>query len=174
MLAVLDRDGLDGIVPAARVEGEPKKIIPPLGGSPSFSLVHGITFTGGLLVRGTALLRAKTGRPLTMDSDFAGLADLCVSRGVEILPWPEAVFEQSKHRAKTHRDVPSRLHAYNDASPLERYYMLASGVASDGMRSRKRDLAMGLMDLGLGSVVRFGAWGLRRARRIGSRLRLKR
>lgn len=174
MLGDLDREGLDALVPAAE-SGEKMfaRTIPPLGGSPSFSLLHGVAFTGGLLVRGTTLLKAKGTKPLIMDSDFCGLADLCVANGVQVWPWPEPVFDLPLgRRARTHDAGPARLHAYNDSPPAERYYMLAMNYSAAHLRlNRKRELAIALIELGVAPIVHLGSRALGAARRIRSRFR---
>ena len=127
------------------------------------------------MIRGTALLRAKGARPLVIDSEFLGLADLCVARGVEILPWPEPLFETpGEYKRVPQNSAPGRLALYSECSPLDRYYMVSIGyAASNGHNgsSSKRELAMELVRFGLGPVVRLGLWGTRQVRAIRSRVR---
>jgi glycosyltransferase involved in cell wall biosynthesis len=174
MLRALEADGVDGLLPAARIAGDgPARIVPPLGGSPAFSAFEGVTFTGAMLVRSEALFRAREGRTLAMETPFLGLADFSVTRGT-ILPYPLAALEWSEHhRVETRSPLPARISAYDEASPTDRYYMLATGYgALHGERpvARKREVALALVNLGLGPMVRLGSWGLRRARGMRARM----
>lgn len=179
MRNALGCEGVDGVVPAARIigGGQPKTM-PSLGGSASFSLFQGLTFTGGLLVRGDALLAAKWQRSFAVESAFMGLADFCATRGSEIWPWPEAVFDRAEdYVTEDCWALPARVAAYEDSSSIDRYYMLSTGYgAAAGVRStgKKRRLAVAVADLGLGALLRAASWGLRRARRLRSLLRFKR
>ena len=116
------------------------------------------------------LITASLAHPLVVESAFLGLADYLVTSGVEIWPWPEPAFEYPKGLQLAPRSAtPARLAAYAGSSPAERYYMLSIGSSSPN--THKRELAMALIDLGLGPVVRLGAWGLRHARGIRHTLR---
>jgi glycosyltransferase involved in cell wall biosynthesis len=179
MRKALGCEGVDGVVPAARIiGGGPPRIMPSLGGSASFSLFQGLTFTGGLLVRGDALLTAKWKRPFAVESAFMGLADFCATRGSEIWPWPEAVFDRPEdYETEDRSALPARVAAYEDSSSIDRYYMLSTGYgAAAGVRStgHKRRLALAIADLGFGTLLRFASWGLRRARKLRSLLRRNR
>jgi glycosyltransferase involved in cell wall biosynthesis len=174
MRAALGCEGVDGLVPAAALPGA---VIPSLGGSPSFALYRGLTFTGGMLVRGEALLAAKWRRPYAVESAFLGLADFCVTRGIEIWPYPAPVFQRSEEETPELGALPIRLAAYDDASAVDRYYMLATGYgAATGVRStgHRRRLAVAVANLGLGSLLRGAWWGLQRAKRLRAFLRRRR
>jgi glycosyltransferase involved in cell wall biosynthesis len=175
MRVALGSEGVDGLVPAALLSST--TVIPPLGGSPSFALYRGLTFTGGLLVRGEALLAAKWRRPYAAESAFLGLADFCVTRGIEVWPYPEPVFERASEELPELGALPIRLAAYDDASAVDRYYMLATGYgAATGVRStgHRRRLAVAAANLGLGSLLRGAWWGLQRARKLRAFLRRRR
>jgi hypothetical protein len=179
MLSALSGADVDGFQPAAEVVGgQSRRMVPPLGGDPAFALVEGSTFTGGLLVRGEAFTRARLGRGLAQESAFMGLADFCVTRGIEIWPYPQPVFERPEHwTAGTARPVPARVMAFNDCSGTDRYYMLAAGYGAginERAGSQKRLMALAMIDLGLLRVVRFASWTRRRVRGIRSRLHLGR
>jgi glycosyltransferase involved in cell wall biosynthesis len=179
MLLALYGADIDGLQPAAEVIGEgPHKTVLPLGGDPSFALFEGATFTGGLLVRGEALQRARVGRPLAAESAFLGLADFCVTRGIEIWPYPQAVFARAEHWTMgTEKSIPARLMAFDDCSATDRYYMLAARYdarrGEPGTRQKRR-MALALIDLGLPQVVRFASWTRKRVRAMRSRLSLGR
>src|SRR5207244_9639695 len=109
----------------------------PLGGSAAFSLYEGVTFTGALLLRREALLAAKAGQPFAVESPFLGLADFCVARNARIWPYPEAVVERSGGTAIEARSaLPARVAAYGQASPSDRYYMLAAGYGAANQQGR--------------------------------------
>ena len=159
-------DGADGLQPAARRGG---RIIPPLGGSAVFSLYEGSTFTGALAIRRDALNAARASRPFAFDAPFLGLADYVVARNARVLPYPRAVIEQSDDCTFAAKSAsPLRIAAYDDASPNNRYYMLAGGYDA-ASRERtvgyKRMLAFAAIELGLSRTVRFGARVLRVLRR---------
>jgi glycosyltransferase involved in cell wall biosynthesis len=161
---------VDGLLPAAVVgRKRGSRIIPPLGGSASFSLFEGVTFTGALLVRRGVLEAAKAGRPFAVESPFMGLADFCVARSERIWPYPEPVVNLPDDGPITVRSsLPARIAVYDNASPTERYYMLAAGygAATEGRSApSKRELALAAVDLGFASLVRVGSWGLRRFKR---------
>jgi glycosyltransferase involved in cell wall biosynthesis len=181
MLSALEGAEADGLQPAAEVVGEraPKTVL-PLGGDPSFTLFEGATFTGGLVVRADALRRARAWRELAAESAFMGLGDFCVTRGIDIWPYPEVVFERAEEWTEgAARPLPTRLMAFDECSPADRYYMLAAGygtsgyVVGPGQRpGRQRRTVMALVDLGLLPVVRVGSWARRRLRDLGPRLPL--
>jgi glycosyltransferase involved in cell wall biosynthesis len=177
MLSALDRVGIDGFQPAAEVAGEgTPRTVAPLGGDPSFTLFAGATFTGGLVVSTEALKRARSGRRFAIESDFMGLADFCVTRGIEIWPYPEPVFERPEDWSRHYPEWnPARVMAFDDCSSVDRYYMLATGYGSGkdkGASPQKRMLVMNLVNVGLVRVVRY-AMRIRRARRsIRSRFSL--
>jgi len=179
MLSALDHADVDGLQPAAEVvSGRTRRIVLPLGGDPSFTLFEGATFTGGLLVRGEAFKRAKWGRGFAGESAFMGLADFCVTRGIEIWPYPEAVFDRPEHWTMgTARPLPARVMAFDDCSATDRYYMLAAGYGA-GTNERpveqKKLMALAMIDLGLLRLVRYASWARRRLRSIRSRLSLGR
>src|SRR5437762_10367286 len=115
MLSALNNADIDGLQPAAEVVGgRIRRIIPPLGGDPSFTLFEGATFTGGLLVRAEAFKRARLGRELAVESAFMGLADFCVTRGIEIWPYPDPVFDRPEYWTMgTAKPLPARLMAFD-------------------------------------------------------------
>jgi glycosyltransferase involved in cell wall biosynthesis/predicted O-methyltransferase YrrM len=169
MMRAFARTPVDGLLPAGRIN-EPRRsrIVPPLA-STAFSLFEGVTFAGAMLMRREALIDAKRGRPLAADSPFMGLADYCVTRAKNIVPYPEPVFE---HSVDVHIDVrsslPARIAAYAEASPNDRYYMLAAGysaVREVTPITSRRDLALGAVDFGLDALVRIGSRVVRRVRR---------
>ncbi|MBV8858863.1 MAG: glycosyltransferase [Acidobacteria bacterium] len=181
MLAALEGVGADGLQPAASASGAgAPKTVPPLGGDPSFTLFEGATYTGGLLVRAESLGRARAWREPSAESAFAGLADFCVTRGIEIWPHPEAVFEQAEGWARdAARPLPARVQAFDECPPADRYYMLSAGygtsayVAGAGGRAgAHRRTVLALIDLGLLPVVRAASWARRRVRAAGSRVPL--
>lgn len=170
MLLALSASDIDGLQPAAEVIGETdRKAVPPLGGDPSFALFEGPTFTGGLLVRGAALKRAMFGRDFVIESAFMGLADFCMTRGQEIWPYPELVFERSANwTLPTHRSLPARLKLFDESSPTDRYYMLAMGYGATHLHNRTlRPAALALVDAGLPRLVRVAS----RTRRLVGKLR---
>lgn len=181
MLAALEGVEADGLQPAAEVSGgrAPKTVL-PLGGDPAFTLFEGATFTGGLLVRAGALRRARAWRELAAESAFMGLADFCVTRGIEIWPYPEAVFERAEDWAGSGaRSLPTRVKAFDECSPADRYYMLAAGYGTSGYvvgagprPGGQRRTVMALIDLGLLPVVRAASWARRRVRDVGPRVPL--
>jgi hypothetical protein len=179
MLLALNGADIDGLQPAAEVVGEGvRRTVLPLGGDPSFALFEGATFTGGLLVRGEAFRRARLGRGLAAESAFMGLADFCVTRGIEIWPYPQAVFERPERwTIGTERSIPARVMAFDDCSANDRYYMLTARYdarkGEPGVRQKRR-MALALVDMGLPQVVRFASWIRRRIRGIRSRLSLGR
>jgi hypothetical protein len=174
MLRALETDGVDGLIPAAIIPGEALRIVPPLGGSPTFSLFEGVTFTGALLVRSETLFHARAHRAFAKEAPFLGLADYCVTRASAILPFPLPVLERPEHyRLDLRSPLPARVAAYDESTPTERYYMLAMGFgAANGERptAQKREVALAMLGAGLGPVVRLGSWGLRRARGVRSRV----
>ncbi len=171
----LECDGIDGLIPAARLGGAPPRIVLPLGGSAAFSLFQGVTFTGGLLVRGDSMVNARGNRSLVHGSAFMGLPDFCVPGGTALWPWPETVFDCPRSfDPRDHPPLPGRVAAYDDASAIDRYYMLSTGFgAVTGLSSTggKRRLAVLAADLGFGTVLRAGLRGLKTAKRLWSRLR---
>ncbi|HKO56448.1 MAG TPA: class I SAM-dependent methyltransferase [Thermoanaerobaculia bacterium] len=171
MLRAADVAGVDGLLPAARVA---QRIIPPLGGSASFALFEGVTFTGAMLVRRDVITATVAGRALATESPFLGLADFCVARSAAIWPYPEVVVEWPEEcRVEVKSGLPARIIAYGDAPSADRYYMLAAGYGAanrSGAASLKRELARALVDLGVSPLIRLGSWGLRRARRVRARL----
>jgi hypothetical protein len=179
MLRALDSADIDGLQPAAEVLGErTRRTVLPLGGDPSFALFEGATFTGGLLVRGEAFRRARVGRGLAAESAFMGLADFCVTRGIEIWPYPQAVFERPERwMMGAERSLPLRVMAFDDCSANDRYYMLAARYDArkgEATVRQKRRMALAMIDLGLPQVVRFASWIRSRMRGIRSRLSLGR
>ncbi|HBB87586.1 MAG TPA: hypothetical protein DC047_08225 [Blastocatellia bacterium] len=179
MLMALYVADIDGLQPAAEVVGEGmRRTVLPLGGDPSFTLFEGATFTGGLLVRGEAFRRARVGRCLAAESAFMGLADFCVTRGIEIWPYPQAVFERSEQwTMNAERSIPARVMAFDDCSANDRYYMLAARYDArrgEPVVRQKKRMALALVDLGLPQVVRFAFWTRRLVRGIRSRLSLGR
>jgi len=161
MLQAFASAPVDGVVPAGRIGS---RDIPPLGGCATFSLYEGVTFTGAMLVRREALVKARSGRALAVESPFVGLADFCVARNMRIWPYPEVVTECPEDRAIAVRSsLPARVAAYDDASPDDRYYMLAAGygAASQQRIESKRQLILAAVDLGWSPLIRL----LRRFRR---------
>ncbi len=170
MLESLGTAGVDGLIPAGGVTGERRSsVVPPLGGSAPFSLFQGVTFTGALLMRREALVAAKEGRALAIESPFMGLADACVTQSERIWPYPEIVTEYvESFRLMVKSSFPARVAAYDDVSPTDRYYMLAAGYGAANHErpvAYKRELALAAINLGLTPLVRIGAWAMRRLRR---------
>ncbi len=154
MHAALRRSDVDGLLPAAEVvSGRLRRIIPSLGGDPAFALFEGVTFTGGLLVRGHAVRRAMLGRALAPESAFMGLADFCVTRQSQLWPFPEPVFEFPEHFVAHCRSaVPARVKAYDECPTTDRYYMVAAGYGAAGpdqARGRRLQTALAMIDLAL-------------------------
>jgi hypothetical protein len=181
MLAALDDPDIDGLQPATEAIGErARKTVLPLGGDPSFTLFEGATYTGGLLVRGEGLKRAGLWRELAVESAFMGLADFCVTRGMDIWPYPLPVFERSDDWTEsTARTLPTRVKAFGDCSPVDRYYMLAAGYGAAGYGAgtneqpgRQRLTALAMIDHGLLPLLRLASWTRRRMRDILPRMPL--
>ncbi len=176
MLAALQRAGVDGLLPAARVIGETtSRFVPPLGGSASFSLFEGVTFTGAMLVTREALREATAGQALAVESPFMGLADFCVAKGSRIWPYPAAVVERAEDcKIDVKSPLPARVGAYDGASTNDRYYMLAAGYGAASHErpiGYKRQLALAMVDLGIAPLLRLGLRSLRLAGGVRSRLR---
>jgi glycosyltransferase involved in cell wall biosynthesis/SAM-dependent methyltransferase len=169
MLQSMNRAPVDGLVPAGRVIGRRRtRVIPPLGGSAAFSFLEGVTFTGAMLVRREALLRAKSGRALATDSPFLGLTDFCVTRNERIWPYPEVVVERPSDCAVDVKSaLPARVAAYGEVSSDDRFYMLAAGYGADASQRRRvnaRQLALTAADYGFSYAVRAGSWLFRKLR----------
>jgi len=169
MLQAMNHAPADGLIPAGRVIGRRRaRIIPPLGGSAAFSLFEGATFTGAMLVRREVLARAKSGRALSIESPFLGLADFCVTRAERIWPYPEVVVERPSDCAIDVKGaLPARIAAYGDVSSDDRYYMLAAGYGAAAGQTRRispSQLALTAADLGLSFAVRAGSWLARKLR----------
>ena len=176
LIRALDIGSAQGLIPAGRVTTDRgSRFIPPLGGSPAFSLYRGVTFTGAMLVRLDVLCAAMRGRPLAPESPFMGLPDFCVASGDRIWPYPDPVVEHPLSLELAVRSaLPSRVAAYAGAPELDRFYMLAAGYgAANGEMSlsRRREVALALMDLGLAPVVRLASSTLSRARQLRGRRR---
>ncbi len=159
MCEALSRTDIGGLQPAAEITGEPPRIVAPLGGDPAFTLLEGATYTGGLVVQPAALARILLDRELQHESAFMGLADFSVTRGVEICPYPDVVFERSAGwTMPAIALLPARLAAFADCSSTDRYYMLAAGYPT---RTRppvwQRRAALTLVKLGLFRLVRVAA-----------------
>jgi glycosyltransferase involved in cell wall biosynthesis len=179
MVRALESARVDGLLPAGRIVDvtpagtrgttQAERVIPPLGGSPAFSLFEGVTWTGAMLVRRSTLSAARAGRPLSLESPFLGLADLCVTHGDRIWPYPEPVVERSKDTVFAVKgSLPARVSAYGDASAVDRYYMLSMGygsVSQDRPVAARREFALAAVSMGLAPLVRFGAGIWRRLRR---------
>jgi glycosyltransferase involved in cell wall biosynthesis len=170
MLQSLAAAPVDGLLPAARLTDKSgSRVVPPLGGSPAFSLFEGVTFTGALLVRRQSLFAAKAGRPFAVDSPFMGLSDFCVAGNARIWPYPAPVVELPDDCVIAVRSsLPARVAAYDDASSTERYYMLAAGygaVNQERLIAPRREVALAAVDLGLAPLIRIASWALRRLRR---------
>jgi glycosyltransferase involved in cell wall biosynthesis/predicted O-methyltransferase YrrM len=176
MLGALEATApVDGLLPAAE-EVDPDgrvRFVPPLGGSPSFSLYEGVTFTGALLVRRRALVEARRAHPLALGSAFVGLGDFCVAGGADIWPYPEPVVRWPAGTTLHVRDAaPARLAAYGEAAG-DRHYMLAAGYGyATGARSVSggRERAYELVELGLAPVVKMAALAVRAARTARARV----
>ncbi|HEY4641362.1 MAG TPA: class I SAM-dependent methyltransferase [Thermoanaerobaculia bacterium] len=166
MVLALESSNLDGLLPAGKLA---ETMIPPLGGSAAFSLFEGVTFTGAMLIRRTFLEKARAGRELMMESPFVGLPDLCVTQSQKIWPYPEVVVERAEEtRFEIKASLPARVAAYGEASPVDRYYMLAMGYGSVNHErpvAFKRELALAAVNMGLAPVVRIGSWMWRRFRK---------
>ncbi|MBV8544075.1 MAG: class I SAM-dependent methyltransferase [Acidobacteria bacterium] len=178
MVLALESSNLDGLLPAGRLAQTGVSVahvaktlvsVPPLGGSAAFSLFEGVTFTGAMLMRRTSLEKARAGRQLTMEIPFAGLADLSVTHGEKIWPYPEVVVERAEeNRFEIKGSLPARVAAYDQASSVDRYYMLAMGYGSVNHErpvAFKRELALAAVNMGLAPVARIGSWMWRRLRR---------
>ena len=171
MLSALNGADIDGLQPAAEVVGGPtQRTVLPLGGDPAFTLYEGATFTGGLLVRSEAFKRARLGRSFPTESPFMGLADFCVTRGIEIWPYPQPVFERPEHwTIGNPRRLPAQVMAFDDCSATDRYHMLAAGYGA-GTNERggnqRRLMALRMVELGLLRVVRFASKTRRRIRGV--------
>lgn len=179
LLSALEVAEADGLQPAAEVVGDrTRRTVVPLGGDPTFALFEGATFTGGLLVRGEAFKRARLWRELAVESAFMGLADFCVTRGVEVWPHPSRVFEWNEGWAVGNaKSLPARVKAFDECSPTDRYYMLACGYGTGGggtagQTSKRRLTALALIDLGLLPLVRLASGARRGARAVRQRLPL--
>jgi glycosyltransferase involved in cell wall biosynthesis len=177
MLGAFDVAPADGLLPTARVSDRfgATSFMPPLGGSPAFSLYEGVTFTGAMLVRRQALTAARQGRALAAESPFLGLSDFCVASGCRIWPYPEAVVHRAAEVSlRVRNPVPARIGAYDAASAADRFHMLATGYGGlndEPSLARRREIALALVDRGLAPVVRVASWTLRRGRGIRGRLR---
>jgi glycosyltransferase involved in cell wall biosynthesis len=182
MVLALESSNLDGLLPAGRLAQTGVSVahvaqkllsVPPLGGSAAFSLFEGVTFTGAMLMRRTSLEKARAGRQLTMESPFAGLADLSVTHSEKLWPYPEVVVERAEenrfeNRFESRGSLPARVAAYGEASAVDRYYMLAMGYGSVNQGrpvAFKRELALAAVNMGLAPVVRIGSWMWRRLRK---------
>jgi glycosyltransferase involved in cell wall biosynthesis len=174
MVLALESSNVDGLLPAGRLDvAQTLLSVPPLGGSAAFSLFEGVTFTGAMLMRRTSLEKARAGRQLTMESPFAGLADLSVTHSEKIWPYPEVVVERAEenrfeNQFESRGSLPARVATYGEASPVDRYYMLAMGYGSVNHErpvAFKRELALAAVNMGLAPVVRIGSWMWRRFRK---------
>ncbi|HVT03753.1 MAG TPA: class I SAM-dependent methyltransferase [Thermoanaerobaculia bacterium] len=175
MLTALGTEGVEGLLPTARVTGgDFSRVMPPLGGSPAFSLYEGVTFTGALLVRGETVLAAKAGRSFAVESPFMGLADFCVTRG-DLWPCPLTALERPHDYVMNVKSaLPARVASYAESSLTDRYYMLATGYGAangESLMGQKREVALALVDVGLARFVRIGSWGLRQAKRARAVIR---
>jgi len=172
MLEALAASGVDGLMPASRrVTQRGTRTIPTLGGSAPFSLYEGVTYAGAMLMRRDAFVEAKRGRELDIQAPFLAFADFCITGAKRVWPYPDVVQDQT-HQANADiaKALPSRVAAYENTSPNDRYYMLASAYRAGGKPLRtKRDLALAAVDLGFAPLVRIGSGALRRLRRWRSR-----
>jgi len=171
MLSALTTADMDGLQPAGEVpSGRARRIIVPLGGDPVFTLFEGATFTGGLLVRGSAFARMLRGR--------AYYSDLIATEGLEIWPYPQPVFEGSARWAPAPvTSLPSRVRALAGGSEANRRLAAkVRGVADTDHRPRRGRVvwALWLIDLGLAPLVRVAASTRRRLRAVRSRRWLNR
>lgn len=168
MLQTMNHAPVDGLIPAGRAVGRRTRVIPPLGGSAAFSLFEGATFTGAMLVRRETLAGAKSGRALSIESPFLGLADFCVTRAERIWPYPDVVLERPSDCAIDAKGaLPARIAAYGDVSSDDRYYMLAAGYGAAAAQPRRispSQLALTAADFGLTFAVRAMSWLLRKLR----------
>jgi hypothetical protein len=113
---------------------------------------------------------AKQGE-IVPDAPFLGLADLCTAT-CDVWPSPEVAFELSMIPTRLTPVDPARVAAYAEASALDLRYMLATGFgAYVGAPSagRRREVAIALIDAGLGSGVRLASRALRHARAVRAR-----
>jgi len=169
MLEAMERAGVDGLVPAGCITGERRtRVIPPLGGNVTVSLLDGVTSGGALVVRSETLRRAMAGRALAIESPFLGVADFCVTRSDRIWPYPEPVVERPAACViNTLSSLPARIAPYGDASANDRYYILAAGYEAASERRSlgwMRRLAFMALDSGFTFAVRAASWGRRRLR----------
>jgi glycosyltransferase involved in cell wall biosynthesis len=177
MLGALDAAPVDGLLPAAQMRDRSgvDRLVPPLGGSPAFSLFEGVTFTGAMLIKRRALTTARHGRELAAETPFVGLADFCVAGGATVWPYPEAVVVRRPDiELRVRSGLPARVAAYDDAPAVERYYMIATGYgvrSGEPSVSRRREVALALVDMGLAPGVRLASWAVRRARAARGRFR---
>lgn len=161
MLSALQAAPVDGFQPAAEVVCEGRlKTVAPLGGDVPFTLFAGATFTGGIVVRSEALKRAREGRSLAVETDFMGLADFSTTRGIEIWPYPETVFQRPEAWSTPYPEWnPARVMAFDECSSTDRYYMLAGGYGTgkdERGSPQRRTLVLNLVNAGLVRVVRYG------------------
>ena len=172
MLQALVASPVDGLMPAGRrATQRSSRVIPALGGSKPFSLYEGATYAGAMLMRRDAFFAATRGRALDIQAPFLGLADFCITGTKRVWPYPDVVLDRT-HQAEVDiaKALPSRVAAYENTSPNDRYYMLASAYRSGGKPLRsKRDLALAAVDMGFAPLVRIGSGALRRLRRWRSR-----
>jgi glycosyltransferase involved in cell wall biosynthesis/predicted O-methyltransferase YrrM len=158
----------DGLQPAAVVD---TTVVPPIGSSPAFTLVEGASFTGALVARRDRLVDLATAAPPVAAAPFLGLADRLLADAV-VLPHPEVVVTlpalQGRELAPP---AAGRLRTYAAAGPLATYYALSSVAGGEGAAiGHRREVALTLVDAGLGPAVRIAARGLREARRVRARI----
>ena len=131
-LKALRHPEISGLMPAAITQGG--KTIPPLGGSQSFCYLQGAMQTGGILIKADRLLPAIDTARLFGGSAFFGLADLAIAGGLEIWPYADPVLHLPAPiiARSTELCTPERIAAYAASSPIERYYIMAIGMAGQG------------------------------------------
>lgn len=175
MLGALEAAAVDGLLPTAqqrRGDGA-LRFVPPLGGSPAFSLYEGVTFTGALLVRRRAVMQAVESHGLALDRPLLGLADSCVAGGADIWPYPEVVVQLPEGTMLDVRDgTRSRIAAYDHASDVDIAYMHAAGYGFASMArslSGRRQRAIALVDMGLTPLVNAASLAVRSARMLRNR-----
>jgi hypothetical protein len=152
----------DGVIPAVSIGlGDDARILPPLGGSPSFCLYEGATPGGVVAVKAERLAAAAAGRRLPQDSEHLGLADLAIATGLELWPLAEVLARHSGGLIEEsgNRRATERVAAYAATpSPTERYYIAAIGYgrspAAAGVATKLRGLREWMALRGLGWVVR--------------------
>ncbi len=121
----------DGLVPAAAVGADERRFqLPPLGSSQSFCFYEGPLPGGALFVKQARLASLIGGFAAVPETEFLGLPDFAIARGLEIWPFPEAVV---RHPAGIVSDpfggrAAERARAYAEVPLTERFYISAMAL----------------------------------------------